>query len=118
MALRASLADLRPEELARLTPEQRARLLELAKRIGPAEGLDAFIRRISPHHPPPRHYPILIEQFERARWDRRVRVCISIRARQARDPVVALGVSAGRLRLRDVLGPQGVVDEQGHSRTR
>jgi predicted phage terminase large subunit-like protein len=88
MALRASLADLRPEELARLTPEQRARLLELAKRIGPAEGLDAFIRRISPHHPPPRHYPILIEQFERARWDRRVRVCISIPPRHGKTELV------------------------------
>jgi predicted phage terminase large subunit-like protein len=74
-------------QLERLTPAQRARYVTLMRQVNPPS-LDGFIRRISPHHPPPRHYPILIREFERARRESPVRVLISVPPRHGKTELV------------------------------
>lgn len=80
--------DLGLDDLERLTPAKRARLVELSRFVRGKESLHDFIVRISPHHPPPRHYPIMIEQFQRARSEPGVRVLISIPPRHGKTELV------------------------------
>jgi predicted phage terminase large subunit-like protein len=46
------------------------RLAELLQAQYGAEGLDAFIRRVSPRHPPPKHIEPVMELWERTRHER------------------------------------------------
>lgn len=76
--------------LERMTPAQRERYIALQRQVlRPA--LASFIRRVSPHHPPPRHYPILIREFERARYAKAAephRVLISVPPRHGKTELV------------------------------
>lgn len=84
-----------PNDLDALTYEQMrsrlkgARLKQLRATLERGETLDAFIRRISPHHPPPRHYaPILAELERAARGGDRVRVCLSMPPRHGKTTLI------------------------------
>ena len=71
-----------PDERARraiagLSPEQQLSLLRDLERSYGGERPDAFIRRIFPHHPPPRHVLPICDVIDNARR-RRKRVCISM----------------------------------------
>lgn len=85
MASRASnRARARGPALAEVDRELESLLATLA---GGGERLAAFIRRLSPHHPPPRHVQPLINVIERARQGR-VRVCVSWPPRHAKSTTV------------------------------
>lgn len=83
-------------DLSRLTLEEQRQLADLLRDQGEAEGLAAFIRRVTPHHPPPRHLDVLIEQFELARLrgpgDPPVRVCVSMPPRHAKSETLFNGL--------------------------
>jgi len=55
----------------------------LADQLVGGEGLDAFIRRVSPHRPPPRHILPLIRRLEAAPL-RPLRLCVSMPPRHAK----------------------------------
>ncbi len=59
----------------------------LGKLSGGGEGLADFIRRVSPHQPPPAHLKPIIDVIERARHTR-VRVCISMPPRHAKTTTI------------------------------
>ena len=59
------------------TAEERAVILECLRRKYAAERPDDFIRRVSPHHPPPRHVQPILDLFERGEHEP-VRACISM----------------------------------------
>jgi predicted phage terminase large subunit-like protein len=54
------------EQLERLTPQERAEYDRLATYKLSGETLREFLARVSPHHPPPRHFDPIIEQLELA----------------------------------------------------
>ena len=62
-------------------------LATLLGTLGGGESLADFIRRISPHHPPPAHLAPILDVIERARHER-VRVCISMPPRHAKTTTV------------------------------
>lgn len=82
---------MRPD-LAGLTIEQlrdRLRAARLRAILSGGETLDSFIRRLSPHHPPPRHYqPILAELERAAHTGDRVRVCLSMPPRHGKTTLI------------------------------
>lgn len=71
------LASLTDPELAALTPDELEELLDLAEDIAGGESLREFICRISPQHPPPRHFDPIIDLIEAARAKPQ-KVCISL----------------------------------------
>lgn len=76
-------------DLSRLTEEQQERLRVLLRSQNGGEGLDAFIRRISPHHPPPRHFAPMVAEFERAKREPgKVKVCFSLPPRHGKTSLV------------------------------
>ena len=71
-------------DVARLREmERRAELRRLRAVDRPREGLADFIRRVSPHEPPPRHLLPIIAKIEEASR-RPVRVCLSYPPRHAK----------------------------------
>lgn len=76
-------ADLASIDLSKLSPEKRARAIELARKIYGREKLEDFIVRISPHRPPPRHFGPVIRAISSARIRER-RVCISMPPRHGK----------------------------------
>jgi len=77
---------------AGLTEAEEIELLELLEAEDRAPSLDAFIRRISPHHPPPRHLAPVIEALERARSAPQ-QVCISMPPGHAKTTLVAHAIA-------------------------
>lgn len=57
--------------------------LDLAERLRGQERLVDFIRRVTPHHPPPRHILPLIAEIERARWEP-IELCVSMPPRHTK----------------------------------
>lgn len=81
-----------------LTEAEQQDLAELLADQTEAEGLADFIRRVTPHHPPPRHLFPIIEQFERARLRAAdggtpIRVCISMPPRHAKSETIFSGLA-------------------------
>ncbi len=81
------------------TPEPGPSLEEIERELatmlttlGGRESLPDFIRRISPHHPPPAHLKPLIDAIERAR-QKRVRICVSMPPRHAKTTTVLHGLA-------------------------
>jgi predicted phage terminase large subunit-like protein len=70
-------------DLSRLSDEDTARALELIASLRQGEGLADFIRRVSPHHPPPPHVLPLIRALERAR-EKPLRLCVSMPPRHVK----------------------------------
>lgn len=73
-----------------------ARLARLLAANYGGESLDAFIRRVSPRHPPPRHIKPIIDVWERTRHER-VFACIEVPPRHAKT-VTGLHALAWRMR--------------------
>lgn len=80
-------ATLTDEQWAALSEREQDEYLSLAEDIAGGESLRDFIVRMSPHHPPPRHLDPIIDEFERARVQRR-RVLFSLPPRHAKTTVV------------------------------
>lgn len=76
-------ADLSSIDLSNLSPAERARVVALTRKIYGGEKLEDFIRRVSPHRPPPRHFGPLIRAISSARIRER-RVCISLPPRHGK----------------------------------
>lgn len=81
-----------PDGAAALTDAEEIELLELLESEDRAPTLDAFIRRISPHHPPPRHLGLIIDALERARFAPQ-RVCVSLPPGHAKTTLVAHAIA-------------------------
>jgi predicted phage terminase large subunit-like protein len=83
-----ALAAMTPEDrdavLGALPEETQRELADLLEKQLAMEPLDAFIRRVAPHEPPPPHLQPIIEAFERARWGQ-VRVCFSMPPRHGKS---------------------------------
>ena len=75
-----------------LSPDRLATALWLAQSIAGRESLDAFIRRVSPHHPPPKHIVPLIRAIEKARWQP-VRILVSMPPRHAKTITILHGLA-------------------------
>lgn len=76
-------------ELAALPADLRADYLETFTDLCAGETLDAFIRRVSPHRPPPPHFKSLVEQLELARVDSEPRrVCVSMPPRHGKTTLL------------------------------
>ena len=73
--------DLR--NLDRLSREDLEIALDLAQRLRGRETLADFIRRATPHHPPPDHIWPLITEIERARW-KPIELCVSMPPRHTK----------------------------------
>lgn len=71
------LPTLTEAEWAALSPDEQEELADLAEEIAGGESLREFICRLSPHHPPPRHFDPIIELIEAARVNPQ-KVCISL----------------------------------------
>lgn len=85
-------------DFERLTPQEQRDLEALLADQTETEGLADYIRRVTPHHPPPRHVFPIIEQFERARrraleGGEPVRVCISMPPRHAKSETIYSGLA-------------------------
>jgi predicted phage terminase large subunit-like protein len=77
---------------AQLAKDLQAAERELALLIGGRESLRAFIARVAPHHPPPRHLEPLITLIERARWER-IRACVSMPPRHAKTITILRAIA-------------------------
>jgi predicted phage terminase large subunit-like protein len=75
-----------------LTAEEEVELLELEEVDSGGESLSNFIRRMSPHHPPPPHLKPLIDLIERARREV-VRAVISFPPRHAKTTTIQHGLA-------------------------
>lgn len=75
------------EEFEQLTPDEQEELNELDEDGAGGEGLAEFIRRLSPHHPPPQHFLPVIEALERARTEQ-MQVCISMPPRHGKTTLL------------------------------
>lgn len=94
------------------------RLAELLTTEYAGESLDAFIRRVSPHHPPPRHIAPIMELWERSRYER-VFACVELPPRHAKT-TTGLHALAWRL-MRDPVLTHGFAtfgDDYAASRSR
>lgn len=94
-AARADRSDINPDALSEAELRQLHALL-----ADQAEGepLEDFIRRVTPHHPPPPHVLPIIRCFERARrrWldgGEPLRVCISMPPRHAKSETLFNGIA-------------------------
>ena len=72
----AQLARLRAE-LPRMSPSEREHVVQLMQDLVAPERPADFIRRTSPHLPPPRHIRPILDLFERGEREK-VRACISM----------------------------------------
>ena len=79
--------------LARLPPEQQEEYLALRESVFAGEGLAAFIRRVFPHHPPPRHFKPIIRLIEQAARGERKRVCISMPPRHGKTELILYAIA-------------------------
>lgn len=82
----------------RLNADELRQLEALLAAETEGESMEAFIRRVTPHHPPPRHLLPIIDCFERARHrtlqgGRPVRVCISMPPRHGKSETVFNGLA-------------------------
>jgi predicted phage terminase large subunit-like protein len=82
-----TLPELTDEELAALTPEEQAEYHEDYEAAAGGESLRDFVTRMSPHHPPPRHFDPVIEELETCRAKRR-RICISMPPRHGKTTLL------------------------------
>lgn len=64
-------------ELPRMSPDEREYVLRLLRANVAPERPAEFIRRVAPHHPPPRHVQPILDLFARGEHEE-VRACISI----------------------------------------
>jgi predicted phage terminase large subunit-like protein len=71
-------AKLTDAEWAALTEQERDQLSADLEDIAGGESLPDFMRRMAPHHPPPRHLDSLIEIVEESRANRLLKVAISM----------------------------------------
>lgn len=81
-----------------LTEAEQQDLAELLADQTEAESLADFIRRVTPHHQPPRHLLPIIEQFEAARLRALtgggpIRVCISMPPRHGKSETIFNGLA-------------------------
>lgn len=88
MDLRAALKARIPT----LSPDRLAPISWLAQSIAGQERLGDFIRRVSPHHPPPPHIRPLISAIERARW-KPIRLLVSMPPRHAKTVTILHGLA-------------------------
>jgi phage terminase large subunit-like protein len=72
----AQLARLRAE-LPNMSATEREHVVELLHDYLATERPDVFIRRVSPHHPPPRHIQPILDLFERGEREQ-VFACVSM----------------------------------------
>lgn len=82
----------------RLTPAELRQFEALLADRSETESLTDFIRRVTPHHPPPRHLNPIIAQIERARFRSTeggdpVRVCVSMPPRHAKSETLFNGLA-------------------------
>jgi phage terminase large subunit-like protein len=80
-------------DTSQLTEAEQQDLAELLADETEGEGLADFIRRVTPHHPPPPHLLPIIEQFEKARLravdgGSPIRVCISMPPRHGKSETI------------------------------
>jgi predicted phage terminase large subunit-like protein len=80
------------QKLPTLSDSAVALAYELISRIGGDEHLADFIRRVSPHHPPPAHVQPLIAAIERARWQP-VRLCVAMPPRHCKTITILHGLA-------------------------
>ena len=88
---RAQLERLRAE-LPRMSPSDREHVLRFLRDIIAPERPADFIRRVSPHHPPPRHIRPILELFERGETEQ-VRACVSMPPGHAKTLTVLHGLA-------------------------
>lgn len=69
-----------------------AQYVALAEAVYGGEGLADFIRRVSPHLPPPRHTAPLIRMIERCRTEQ-VRACVSFPPGHAKSTTLLHGIA-------------------------
>jgi len=87
----AQLARIRAE-LPRMSPTERAHVVQLLQDwIAPERPAD-FIRRVSPHLPPPRHIQPLLDLFERGEREQ-VFACVSLPPGHAKTLTVLNGIA-------------------------
>lgn len=77
-----------PEQIGRLPPDQQARAAALLRRLFGGERLPDFIRRVSPHRPPPPHFRPIIDLLERAAAGEQIRACISMPPRHGKTVLI------------------------------
>lgn len=80
-------AGLTDEEWAALSPAEQDEWAAHQEDVAGRESLRAFMVRMAPHHPPPRHLDPLIDEFEAARAEPRF-VCVSMPPGHAKTTVV------------------------------
>jgi hypothetical protein len=80
--------DLSGVDLTRLAPDKAARVRQLLDQ----GDLEAFIRRVTPHHPPAPHMRPIIERIAQARR-RPIRTCISMPPRHGKSETVFNGLA-------------------------
>lgn len=74
-------------QFAALPEEDQDEWLRVNAELVEGEGLADFIRRISPHHPPPRHFLPIIREIEKCLVERR-KVCISMPPRHGKTTLL------------------------------
>jgi phage terminase large subunit-like protein len=96
----AAPAGLDPDgiDTSQLTEAEQQDLAELLADQAEAEGLADFIRRVTPHHPPPRHIFPIIREFEKARLRAAsggtpIRVCVSMPPRHTKSETIFNGLA-------------------------
>src|SRR6266545_4292903 len=108
-------SEARKPALAEIDHELETMLATLA---GGGERLADFIRRLSPHRPPPRHVEPLIAVIERARQER-VRVCVSMPPRHGKSLTVLHGIAWWlRSALSDTCAYFSYADDLARSKSR
>lgn len=106
-------------ELARLTPTEQAEYADLMLDVHAGEGLAAFIRRVFPHHPPPRHFKPIIRLIEAAARGERKRVCISMPPRHGKTELILYAIAWWLSRRpADTHAYFAYNEKQGHSKSR
>lgn len=80
-------ALLTEDEFAALPEEDQDEYLRVQAELVDGESLGDFIRRISPHHPPPRHFIPIIKEIEACLVERR-KVCISMPPRHGKTTLL------------------------------
>lgn len=71
-------ADITPEAWAALSPAEQDELADHVETLYGGESLHDFMLRMAPHHPPPRHLKPLLDVIEESRWNRLLKVGISM----------------------------------------
>lgn len=81
------------DAIARLAPDRQLEAIRLAESLYGGEGLAAFIARVFPHQPPPRHAKPIIRLIERAQRGERMRVCFSMPPRHVKTETVLRSIA-------------------------